>query len=226
MILILRQIKIDHPEMAVIFSGELADELFMGYLEWKYAPSAEEARKHQLKRIRDVGFFDGRRADRCCSAVSCELRLPFWGKELHQYVLSLPTEFIMPQHNDGIEKFILRKAFSEPDPTTGKLIIPHEILWRTKHAFSDATSIVGHDSLKEFLKREAEKHVTDSRFEQRRLLYPQCTPQTKEDMWYREIYSERYRQNCIPYKWLPNWQDADVTDSSATVLNVFSENKF
>lgn len=89
----------------------------------------------------------------------------------------------MPQHNNGVEKNLLRTAFSKPDEN-GRLIIPEEILWRTKHAFSDATSIVGQNSLKEFLKREAAKNVTQSRFLYREEIYPDNTPQTLEDMWY------------------------------------------
>jgi asparagine synthase (glutamine-hydrolysing) len=183
MILILRRIKKDHPELAVIYSGELADEMFMGYLEWKYAPSPLEARNHMIRRIRDVNRFDGRRADRCCSDVSCELRLPFFSKKLVRFVLDLPPQYLMPQHNNGVEKNILRTAFSKHDEN-GKTIIPEEILWRTKHAFSDATSLVGKDSLKEFLKRQADLNISDSRFANRDYIYPNNTPQTKEDMWY------------------------------------------
>lgn len=101
MILILRRIKKEHPEMAVIYSGELADEMFMGYLEWKYAPSPEEARSHMIRRIRDVGFFDGRRADKCCSYVSCELRLPFFGKYLLEFVFDLPPQYVKKNINDS-----------------------------------------------------------------------------------------------------------------------------
>ena len=212
-----REIKKRHPEMAVVFSGELSDELFMGYLEWKRAPTLKDAKEHVVKRLRDVTYFDGLRADRTVSSYGMELRLPFFSREILDFVLSLSPELLAPSHNEGIEKYLLRKAFDELN------YIPDEVLWRTKNAFSDATSIVGVTSWKEFLKSYAEKEITDSRFNESKELYPDNTPQTKEDMLYRDIFTDLgYHSNCIPYKWLPEWTYG-ITDSSATVLEGFKE---
>jgi len=217
MSLLCRAIKEKHPEMGVIFSGEVSDEVFMGYLEWQSSPSLEEARNHLIKRVRDVTYFDGLRADRTVSCYCMELRLPFFSREILDFVLSLSPELLAPSHNNNIEKYLLRKAFDELN------YIPQEILWRTKAAFSDASSIVGLTSWKEALKNNAEKEITDSRFNCREILYPDNTPQTKEDMLYREIFQELgYHSNCIAYKWLPAWNEG-VTDSSATELPGFKE---
>lgn len=221
MMLVARAIKKQHPEMAVIYSGEMSDELFMGYLEWKNAPSPNDARNHVIKRLRDITYFDGLRADRTICSVGCELRLPFFSRDMLNFVLSLPPEYLMPQHNKGIEKYMLRKAFSSE---MGTLLIPENILWRTKHAFSDATSIVGRTSWKEYLKSYAETQITDSRFEAKKQLYWFNTPQTKEDMLYREIFDEfKFENSAIPYKWLPNWAPIELTDASATALSGFAE---
>ncbi len=216
MLLCLRAIKKKHPEMAVIYSGEVSDELFMGYLEWLYAPDALSAATHRMERLRDVTFFDGLRADRIITSVGCEGRFPFFGVELFDYVLRCPIQWIAPTFNNGQEKLFLRKAFE------GENIIPNEILFRIKNAFSDATSIVGKNSWKQYLIDYAENQITDSRFAYRSALYPTNTPQTKEDMLYREIFDEfGYAPNCVPYKWLPRWSEG--TDSSATALSVFNE---
>lgn len=218
MFLAIRAIKDSHPEMAVIYSGEMSDELFMGYMEWKQCNDVTESRNHVIKRLIEISQFDGLRADRMVSSQGCELRLPFFDRDILHFVMNGNPKWFMPCFNNGIEKHILRKAFDQTD------IIPHEILWRTKHAFSDATSIVGTSSWKEYLKTRADEEITDSRFDERRTLYPYCTPQTKEDMWYREIFDEYgYDATCIPGKWLPNWSDSSVTDASATVLRVFTE---
>ena len=218
MMLACRAIKKKHPEMAVIYSGEISDELLMGYLEWQSAPNKEEARNHVINRLTNITYFDGLRADRMITSVGCELRLPFFSKSLLNFVLTLPPEYLMPQHNNKIEKFLLRKAFDDDS------YIPQDILWRTKHAFSDATSLVGEFSFKEFLKKHADKEITDSRFNARKILYPFQTPQTKEDMLYREILSEfGYEAKSIPFKWLPNWAPEGLTDSSATALSTFTE---
>lgn len=221
MMLAARAIKKQHPEMAVIYSGEMSDELFMGYLEWTNAPSPKDARDHVIKRLKDITYFDGLRADRTICSVGCELRLPFFSRDIVDFVLSLPSELLMPQHNNGIEKYLLRSAFAADK---GPLLIPESILWRTKHAFSDATSVVGQTSWKEYLKSYAEQQITDSRFAERRKLYYFNTPQTKEDMLYREIFDEfEFECSTIPYKWLPNWAPADLTDASATALKGFKE---
>jgi len=218
MFLAIRAIKDLHPEMAVIYSGEMSDELFMGYMEWKQCKDPEESRKHVIKRLMEISQFDGLRADRMVSSQGCELRLPFFDSDILLFVLMNDPKWFMPCFNNGIEKHMLRRAFD------GINILPHDILWRTKHAFSDATSIVGTSSWKEYLKTRANEEITDSRFDERRALYPYCTPQTKEDMWYREIFDEYgYDATCIPSKWLPNWSNADITDASATALSVFTE---
>jgi asparagine synthase (glutamine-hydrolysing) len=222
MTLLLRDIKKQHPEMAVIYSGEIADELFMGYLEWQSAPDVAAARSHVVQRLRDITYFDGLRADRTVASVGCELRLAFFGKTMLNFALSMPAEYFMPQHHGNIEKYILRKAFTPKEGERG--IIPDDVLWRTKNAFSDATSIVGVTSWKEHLKAHADRQITDSRFAVRAALYTHCTPQTKEDMLYREIFdSFGYSEHTIPYKWLPKWAPEGITDSSATALAGFKE---
>jgi asparagine synthase (glutamine-hydrolysing) len=234
MMLAVRAIKKFHPEIAVIYSGEMSDELFMGYLEWQNAPNAEEARNHVMKRLRDITYFDGLRADRIVSSVGCELRLPFFSKDILNFVLSLPPEYLMPQTHNGTEKFLLRKAFSIESGDFGESpqkedsdfanLLPDSILWRVKHAFSDATSIVGKTSWKEYLKNYAENMITDSRFNCRNQIYFHNIPQTKEDMLYRDIFENfGYYDKCIPYKWLPNWAPEDLTDASATALSSFKE---
>lgn len=221
MYLTLRAIKKKHPEMAVIYSGEISDEQFMGYLEWSMSPGPEESRNHVIKRLKDITYFDGLRADRMVASVGCELRLPFFSKEILNFVLSLPPEYLMPQHHDSIEKYLLRRACTSGNRFSK---LPKEILWRTKHAFSDATSIVGKSSWKEHLKAYAEREITDSRFARATKLYPHCTPQTKEDMLYREIFDEYgYKDTTIPYKWLPEWAPKELTDASATALVGFKE---
>jgi len=189
----------------------------MGYLEWKSAPSLDAAKEHVVKRVRDVTYFDGLRADRTVSNYGMELRLPFFSREILDFVLSLSPELLAPSSNNSIEKYLLRKAFE------GLNYIPEEVLWRVKSAFSDATSIVGQSSWKEALKSHAEREISDSRFASRKELYPDNTPQTKEDMLYRDIFTDLgYHSNCIPYKWLPEWTYG-ITDSSATELPGFKE---
>ena len=60
---------------------------------------------------------------------------------------------------------------------------------------------------------------------EREKLYDYCTPQTKEDMYYRDLFNEYgYVATTIPGKWMPNWC-GDITDSSAATLEIFEEDQ-
>ena len=61
-----------------------------------------------------------------------ELRVPFLDQAFVAYYLGLPAEARQPR--DGVEKYLIRKAFD------GHGLIPEEILWRHKEAFSDGVS--------------------------------------------------------------------------------------
>ena len=222
MLLCLKKIREKHPDVAVIFSGEVADEMLRGYLYNRNTPSLEEGKKDQILRLQNLHTSDGVRADRSCAAYSFECRFPFFSKELVEFSLAIPPEYLNPPDNDGIEKYILRKAF-DTETGDGYEYLPREILWRTKNAFSDATSVKS--GWKDYLISYCDKQVTDSRFAMRNELYPYCTPQTKEDMYYRELFDEHgYDPTTIPYKWLSSWC-GDITDSSAATLEVFNEDK-
>ena len=221
MLLCLKKIREKHPDVAVIFSGEVADEMLRGYLYNRKTPSLLAGKADQIMRLENLHTSDGLRADRSCAAYSFECRFPFFSKDLIEFALSVDPKYLNPPDNDGIEKYILRKAFDK-DTGDGYEYLPDDILWRTKNAFSDATSVKS--GWKEHLKAYCEKQISDSRFNQRHELYPYCTPQTKEDMLYRELFDEHgYNPETIPHKWMSSWCDPNATDSSASTIDVFVE---
>lgn len=222
MLLGLKKMCKNHPGIAVLFSGELSDELLRGYLYNLNSPDPIIGRKEAIDRLENVTYFDGLRADRMTSRVSCELRLPFFSKSILNFVLSLPPEYIDPSLNNNIEKKLLRDAFDKDENGNDLNMLPDNLLWRTKHAMSDGTS--EKDGWKSFLGKFANKQVTDSRFKQRNIIYKHCPPDTKEDMWYREIFDlHGYSDTAVPFKWMPSWCDKSLMDSSATALSVFHE---
>ena len=112
----------------------------------------------------------------------------------------------------GMGKYLLRKAFEKDT------LLPDEILWRQKAAFSDA---VGH-SMVDDLKEYAEAQYTDAEFEEKRRQYDYCPPFTKESLLYRELFEKYYpgQVRMIRDFWMPNrtWPGCDVDDPSARVL--------
>lgn len=200
----------EKTDIKVLFTGEISDELF-GYKYTDFAPSAEEFQKEAEKRIRELYMYDVLRADRCISCNSMEGRVPFGDLAFVRYVMSIDPAKKMNTYHMG--KYLLRHAFENDR------LLPENILWRDKAAFSDA---VGH-SLADDLKAYAEEVYSDEAFERQRKLYPYCTPYTKESLLYREIFEQYYpgMAEMIKDYWLPNqsWKGCQVTDPSARYLS-------
>ena len=102
-----------------------------------------------------------------------------------------------------IEKWILREAFSE--------LLPKEICWRQKEQFSDG---VGYNWI-DTLKKMTEEKVSDAEFSRRENRFPVNPPKTKEEYYYREIYSRLFPSDsaakCVPH-------EAGVACSTAKAL--------
>jgi len=66
-------------------------------------------------------------------AHGLEARVPFLDKAFLDLAIKIRPEEKMPKTYDGIEKYILRKAFDTPE----RPFLPEAILWRQKEQFSD-----------------------------------------------------------------------------------------
>ncbi len=199
----------EQTDIRVLMTGEISDELF-GYKYTDFAPSPEEFQREAKKRVDELYMYDVLRADRCISVNSLEARVPFGDLEFVKYVMSVDPAKKMNTY--GMGKYLLRHAFEKDH------LLPEEILWRQKAAFSDA---VGH-SMVDDLKAYAEEIYTDEEFEERRKQYDYAQPFTKESLLYREIFEKYYPRQARMIKdfWMPNktWEGCDVDDPSARVL--------
>lgn len=204
----------EHTDIRVLLTGEISDELF-GYKYTDFAPNAEEFQKEAAKRIRELHMYDVLRADRCISVNSLEARVPFGDLDFAEYVMSVDPEKKLNKYGKG--KYLLRHAFEKDK------ILPEEILWREKAAFSDA---VGH-SMVDDLKEYAKEMYTDEEFEEKRAKYDFSTPFTKESLLYREIFEKYYpgQAEMIVDFWMPNkeWEGCNVDDPSARVLSNYGD---
>ncbi len=200
----------ERTDVKVLLTGEISDELF-GYKYTDFAPSAQAFQEESQKRIRELHYYDVLRADRCISDNSLEARVPFGDLEFVRYVMAIEPGMKMNRYNMG--KYLLRKAFEEDH------ILPEDILWRQKAAFSDA---VGH-SMVDGLKAYAEQKYSDEEFKEACQRYSHGRPFTKESLLYRQIFEKHYpgQGGMIPDFWMPNksWEGCDVDDPSARVLS-------
>ncbi|MCR4693966.1 MAG: asparagine synthase B [Pseudobutyrivibrio sp.] len=204
----------ENTDVRVLMTGEISDELF-GYKYTDFAPSAEAFQDEAKKRVDELYMYDVLRADRCISANSLEARVPFGDTEFVKYVMAIDPEIKLNKYDMG--KYLLRHAFEKD------FLLPEDILFRQKAAFSDA---VGH-SMVDDLKEYANEKYTDQEFEMKRKKYSYCMPFTKESLLYREIFETYYpgQAHMIKDFWMPNkeWEGCDVKDPSARVLANYGE---
>lgn len=200
----------ENTDLKVLLTGEISDELF-GYKYTDFAPSAQAFQDEAKKRVRELNCYDVLRADRCLAANSLEARVPFGDLDFVRYVMSIDPARKINTYNMG--KYLLRKAFDSDK------ILPEEILWREKAAFSDA---VGH-SMVDDLKEYAEEMYSDEEYEELIKKYTFATPFTKESLLYRELFEKYYpgQAKMVPDFWMPNkdWEGCAVNDPSARVLS-------
>ena len=200
----------EHTDVRVLLTGEISDELF-GYKYTDFAPSAAAFQQESKKRIDELHMYDVLRADRCISVNSLEARVPFGDLDFVRYVMRIDPELKLNRY--GMGKYLLRHAFEKDD------ILPPEILWRQKAAFSDA---VGH-SMVDDLKEYAESVYSDEKFRAGCAKYDYRPPFTKESLLYRDIFEKHYpgQARMIADYWMPNpdWEGCKVDDPSARVLS-------
>lgn len=204
----------EQTDIRVLLTGEISDELF-GYKYTDYAPDALSFQNESIKRIKEIHMYDVLRADRCISANSLEARVPFGDLDFVEYVMSIDPSLKMNTYDKG--KYLLRKAFEKDN------ILPSQILWREKAAFSDA---VGH-SMVDDLKEYANNYYSDEEFEIKKAKYKHATPFTKESLLYREIFEKYYpnQSEMVVDFWMPNkeWVGEEINDPSARVLSNYGE---
>jgi len=186
----------------MVLSGEGADEIFGGYLYFRNAPSVLDFQKETIERVQKLFTADLLRADKSTMAHGLEARVPFLDKEFLELAIKIRPEEKQPLTYNGIEKYILRKAFDTPD----KPYLPEEVLWRQKEQFSDGVGYNWIDTLIAYCTSQ----VTDEDFAQAKSLFPYNTPTTKEAFFYRRIFHKHFPQVSAAQtvrKWIPKWQE-------------------
>ncbi len=199
----------ENTDIVVLFNGDGSDEQ-SGYKYLKNAPNYNEFHEECLKLLSEIHFFDVLRSDRSVSSKwSLEARTPFLDKEFVEFYMSIDP--ILKMYNDKQEKYLLRKSFENMN------IIPNEVLWRPKEAFSDGCSSEKR-SWHKVIQEHVDKIISDEEFINNKDKYKINTPVLKESYWYRKLFNEYYpnKDNVIPHFWLPKWSKVD--DPSAREL--------
>ena len=213
----------EHTDCKVVMVGEGVDEIASSYLFNWYAPNGTALHQCSKEYVKNIHYYDVKRADRCICRWGLEGRVPLLDPEFIKAYWTIPGDARMPTYKN-MEKWFLRKAFDETN------ILPDKVLWRTKEAQSDACSSK-EKSWYSIIQEFVEDKVTDEELASAAERFPYCTPQTKEAFYYRKIFCDIFgeeRQEIIPGFWQPKWnkQGQEVTeyiDPSARVLSVYSK---
>lgn len=204
-------IKSETPDVKVVLNGDGADEVLGGYLYMRAAPDdvAFEAETDRL--LAEIHRYDVLRSERSMAAHGLESRSPFLDRQFVSVARSLPTDVLRPSAS-MMEKTILRTAFS----TDG--LLPEEVLWRRKEAFSDGISRA-EKSWFQLAAAEGEKQASNWKSKS----YAVNPPPTAEAFWYRELFHQSYPESAAasaaPAMWMPRFVDAK--DPSARTLSLY-----
>jgi asparagine synthase (glutamine-hydrolysing) len=205
--------KIQSLGVKMVLSGEGSDEVLGGYLYYHFAP---DDKAHQLeckRRVLELGYFDCLRGDKSTMGNSLENRVPFLGADFINLCININKDV---KTQNGIEKYILRKAFDVKDNSGCNVYLPESVLYRQKEQFSDSITYRWIDTLKQITDKEVKEHHW-SAFLNREMLYPINTPQTTEAFYYRLIFEKLFPNRANTYKaWIPNtaWNGIVSSDPS------------
>ena len=195
----------ENTDIKVILNGDGSDELTSGYIYFYNAPDEDESHTENLRLLNQIHYYDVLRVDRGISAFGLESRVPFLSHKFVDLYLNCDKNLRKPIKGERIEKWLLRKSFQN------EKLIPDEILWRQKEAFSDGCSSLK-KSWYEYIQEYVETKITDEEYENTN--FP-----SKEAYYYYKKFKEYYPESGLKViYWQPKYTKEHGGDPSARKL--------
>ena len=195
-----------NTDAKVLFVGEGPDEVCSSYLFNYYAPDPEQIHLTAIEYVNKIHYFDIKRSDRCIARWGLEARVALLDPEFIEAYWKIPSNERHPL-TKGIEKWWLRQAFEYDN------LLPKEVLWRKKEAFSDGVSGTDQSWFQIIQEYIQEKYnMTEKEYYKHKFI---------------EFFGEK-RLNIIPHYWQPKWNKdgtvvSNYVDPSARTLDIYNK---
>ena len=206
----------EHSDDTVIFCGDVSDEIFASYRGFYYAPDNINLYIENVNMLKNIQYFDVLRSDKSIAGAGLEARVPFSDKDFLSYCMKIDPKY-KRFNKDRIEKYLFRKAFEN--------ILPSELAWRVKTAFSDGVSNA-EKPWYQIIKEYMDTKYSDEEYEIEKLKYVHNMPYDKESLYYRSIFEKHY-PNCshlIPYFWKQPFMEECDPSAWLAEKNISSNN--
>ena len=198
-----------------------------GYLYFHKCPDSIAFDRECRRLLTDIHYFDVLRSDRSISSHGLEARTPFLDRNFVQYYLSINPNIRNHNISNNCEKYLIRESVNFCD----KNLLPKNILYRTKEAFSDGVSkqtkswyqiIQEHINKNCFLHLEKNVDIVLENYNP----YIYNKPKSLEQLYYRNIFQKHFNnykvEKIIPYFWMPKFIE-NATDASARTLDIYKD---
>lgn len=168
-------------DLRIVLCGEGADELFLGYPEFKEL-GKDAAAERQNAFLKDLNRTQFQRVDRTAMHFTIEVRAPFFDDAIVEFARGLPVNLSIKEENgQKIEKYILRKAMEDR--------LPPYVCWRKKAVLSEGAGYKGNQSGGLFEELASVK-INNEEFTKMQSDFTIWNLRTKEEAFYFTIFSK------------------------------------